>query len=196
MKQIKKNINTQKYWNNIFKKEKFGIGREFLYSSVAKFIKDENNKYKNKQSHILDIGCALGHGTIRIQEVLKNSLVDACDFSDVAIKKAKNNYKNINFFVHDVNKDKLTNNYDMIVMIETLEHLDNPIKAVKKYLKCCKQMIIVTPYDERNDENKEISAEHTHSFDEFTFSKIKEFKKFSIFKIPNTNLNMIIYFFS
>jgi len=183
MLHLRKSINTKKYWGSLLQSGKWGKGQEYLYTSIAKL-------FSKKKITILDIGCANAFGTMALKNKLKNATIDACDFSKEAISNAKKKFgMNIDFFVHDVAKDKLKNKYDYILMIETLEHLDNPDKIVKKYLKCCKNMIVIVPYNETE------SDEHVYSFDEDSFSNFKEFLKYAIFTIPGTDLEMIIYIF-
>jgi 2-polyprenyl-3-methyl-5-hydroxy-6-metoxy-1,4-benzoquinol methylase len=180
-----KNFNTKKRWNKLLGNGLWGIERGALHKKISRYIP------KTKIS-ILDIGCANGHGTFELVKNLPLAKFEACDFSERGIKAAKKNYrKKIRFFVHNVYKDKLKKKYDYILLIETLEHLKNPKKIIKKYLKYCKQGILVSvPFKE-----KKLWKEHINRFNEHSFDSFKEFKKYIIIKKPYTGTILILYLF-
>ncbi|GAC1387363.1 MAG: hypothetical protein NVS1B7_1530 [Candidatus Saccharimonadales bacterium] len=93
------------------------------WSKVYNFIKPN--------SRILDIGCSSG----RLGEALikdKNAYVVGLDLDDDDIELAK---KNLNE-AHKLNieKDKVSHlgKFDMIIMADVIEHLVDPVKALKK----------------------------------------------------------------
>ncbi len=184
MRLLKRNINTKSYWDELLKSGYWGNERGELHNHLAKFIP------KNKKITILDMGCAIGHGTIILSKKHPLTKIGGCDFSSKGIKQAKNKYgKKIRFFLHDIRKDKLPKKYDYILLIETLEHLTAPKKAVRKYLKNCSNFIATVPYKEKG------WKEHVHYFDENFFNNIKGFRTYKIFNKPKTNQKIIAYFF-
>lgn len=181
---LRKNINVKKYWNKLLKTGEWGKERGKLYLKLKKYLP------KNKKIKVLDIGCAIGHGTIQLAKKLPLASFEACDFSDKGIKQAKKLYgKYIKFFVHDVYKGILKKNYDYILFIETLEHVNNPKRIIKKYLKYCKKILVTVPYKEKG------WKEHIYIFNKDSFKDFKEFKKYSIFKKPGTDMKIILYMF-
>lgn len=181
---LRQNINTKEYWDNLLKLGKWGKERGKLHELLAKFFP------KNKKITVLDIGCATGHGTYAIAKKLPFASFEACDFSSQGIKQAKKMYGNrIKFFVHDVYKNKLNKKYDYILFIETLEHVTNPKKVIRKYLKNCKKMIVTVPYKEKG------WKEHIYSFEKNSFNDLPSFKKYSIFRKPGTDMDIILYLF-
>jgi len=181
---IKNNINTKEYWDDLLDSGTWGKGRWKLYKKLIKYFP------KKRKMTALDIGCAVGHGLIELANKLQNISFEGCDFSDKGIKQAKKLYGNkMNFFVHDVYKDDLIKKYDFILFIETLEHINNPKKIIRKYLKYCNEKIFVTvPYKQG------LWKEHIYRFDEYSFKEFKEFKKYYIHKIKN-NSKIILYIF-
>ena len=185
---LKKNINVKPYWDNLLKSGEWGKERGQLYLLLAKYLP------RKQKATVLDIGCAIGHGTVKLAKKLPNAEFEACDFSARGIKNAKRLYgKEIKFFVHDLNKDKLAKKYDYILFVETLEHLTNPIKVVRRYMEyCSKKMLVTVPYKERG------WKEHLYSFDKNSFKKIKEFKKCFVLRKPladTPNSKIILYLF-
>ncbi|UCD20987.1 MAG: methyltransferase domain-containing protein [archaeon] len=180
-----KGFNTKSRWNKLLRTGAWGKERGEFHKKILKYLP------KNKEITVLDIGCAVGHGTIELAKKLKKAKFEACDFSNDGIKKAKGLYgKKIKFFVHDVYKDKLKKKYDYILIIETLEHLKNPKKIVKKYLKSCKILLVSVPYKE-----KELWKEHINRFDESSFRDFKELIKRVIFRKPGSDMKLILYIF-
>ena len=57
-----------------------------------------------------------------------NILIEGCDISNEAIKKAKNKYKNINFFVHNIKNKFNTKKYDIIIISNLLWYILNDLK--------------------------------------------------------------------
>ena len=51
---------------------------------------------------------------------------------NVAKMHAKKNNLKINYFVKDFEKEKITSKYDVIIILEVLEHLNNWEEFVKK----------------------------------------------------------------
>lgn len=182
---LKENINTKQYWDKLLRSGEWGKERGKLYSLLVKYFP------KKKGITALDVGCALGYGTITLSKKLPNIKFEACDFSTTGIRIAKKVYgKKINFFVHDIYKDRLKKNYDYILFIETLEHIINPVKVIKKYLRYCNKGILVTvPYLEKG------WKEHLYSFDKNSFKKLKGFKRCYTFNKPGTDQKIILYVF-
>jgi len=180
---LKKNINTKVRWNKLLSTGEWGKERGKFYSKIKNFLP------KKKKIKALEIGCATGHGLIELAKTFSNIKFEGCDFSENGIKHAKKKYgKKINFFVHDVYKDKLNKNYDYILIIETLEHLNNPKKVIKKYLKHCNKLIVTVPYKEKG------WKEHVYSFNEKSFNDMEEFKRYKIIK-TNKDKKILLFIF-
>ena len=99
-----------------------------------KYILEALNKKKLNNTKILYIGCGGG----LISEGLTNigANVTGIDFIkeniNVAKMHAKKNNLKINYFVKDFEKEKITSKYDVIIVLEVLEHLNNWEEFVKK----------------------------------------------------------------
>jgi len=156
-----KNVNTKEYWNCRLDDYEGDKWRDNVYEDLLKYLP------KNKNFSLLDIGCALGDGCILLKRNFPNANINGCDFSNIAIKKAKNKNKNINFFELDILKQDLSKKYDYITMVSILEHFDNPFPIIDKCLeKINKKLIINCPYG--NTIGYTPDNEHRFAFNEDT----------------------------
>ena len=99
-----------------------------------KYILEALNKKNLNNTKILDIGC--GGGLISEGLTKIGATVTGIDFIKENIKIAKihakkNNLK-INYFVKNFEKEKITSKYDVIIILEVLEHLSNWEEFLKK----------------------------------------------------------------
>ena len=92
-----------------------------------KYIQDTLNKKKLNKLKILDLGC--GGGLVSEGIAKLGADVTGIDFIEenirVAKKHAKQNKLEINYIVKDFEKERLTSKYDVIIIFEVLEHLEN-----------------------------------------------------------------------
>ena len=99
-----------------------------------KYILEILNKKNLNNIKVLDIGCGGGLVSEGLSKI--GACVTGIDFIKENIKVAKmhakkNNLK-INYFVKDFEKEKITSKYDVIIVLEVLEHLNNWEEFVKK----------------------------------------------------------------
>ncbi|MDR1391594.1 MAG: glycosyltransferase [Clostridiales bacterium] len=169
-------INSEKYWDERFlsgdwaDKDGRAQSRFFyniMFDNFPKWLIDDINE--NSLS-ICDLGSAEGEGVYIFDNKFKNSKVSGCDFSNEAIKNAKKNFKQCDFFCADMNN--LERQYDVFLLSNVLEHFEHPQEIVKKLIPFCKKyLIILVPFREfeRIDEHF-----YTFVYDSF-FLKIENF---------------------
>lgn len=127
------------------------------YLSVMKLVKGKV---------VLDIASGSGYGTRLIAS--EASKVYGIDYNEDAIEYSKQHYgaKNIEFMVGDAHEIPLPDNsVDVVVSLETIEHLKKPAKfvsEVKRILKSDGQFVVSTPNDDEFIEGNEF---HLHEFD-------------------------------
>ena len=92
-----------------------------------KYIQDTLNKKKLNKLKILDLGC--GGGLVSEGIAKLGADVTGIDFIEenirVAKKHAKQSKLEINYIVKDFEKERLSSKYDVIIIFEVLEHLEN-----------------------------------------------------------------------
>ncbi len=84
-----------------------------------------------KGKKVLEVGC--GTGTFAYAVSCRGAEVLAIDYIESAIKEAQNTYqhKNLEYGVGDAATIK--GKFDVIVSLGTLEHLDDPLKILKRF---------------------------------------------------------------
>ena len=135
---------SDEWWNE---NGKFKILHQIKSHRMAYILEQIKNR-EIKNLKILDVGC--GGGIICEPLARLGAKVTGIDFAPNNIKVAKihskrNNLK-INYIYKDIEKSKLDEKFDIILMFEVLEHLDNwkkTIKNIKKNLNK-KGMIIIS----------------------------------------------------
>ena len=99
-----------------------------------KYILEALNKKNLNKTTVLDIGCGGGLISEGLSKI--GATVTGIDFIkeniNVAKIHAKKNNLKINYFVKDFEKEKITSKYDVIIVLEVLEHLNTWEEFVKK----------------------------------------------------------------
>ena len=80
---------------------------------------------------LLDIGCADGTTTRQLQKIMPKAKIVGVDYYKSAIDYANKKRSKIKFVCADVHDLPFENNsFEIVTAIETLEHLENPKKAL------------------------------------------------------------------
>ena len=121
--------------------------KENFYNSIAEKFSEYKNEYDTnrrkeilidnylssieyKDKKILDCGCGDGYFISEISKICKNVNISGCDIAINLIKIANKTNKQINFFEHNINKNKTSKTYDIIISSEVIEHCEDPKKAL------------------------------------------------------------------
>ena len=128
----------------------YGKGHQLDQSTIDRYSWVKKNIYGSK---ILEIGCSSGHGTQFLKDI-NNLDYLGIDYSADVIQYAQENFGDqagVKFIHGDINTFDL-DQYDTIVCLEVLEHIDNGKEIVQKLKKHCKRFLICVPYNENPDE--------------------------------------------
>lgn len=135
---------------------------EKRYNQIIEEIMNYQNHYPQKNIRILDLGCGDG----LLPKYLNNRFFyDGIDISEKSIEKAKkinSKNENANFNVSNLFYNiSLNNKYDIIILLEILEHYflpENILKIVKEHLKD-EGIVIATLPNIRNQYNRKIASQ-------------------------------------
>ena len=124
---------SDEWWNE---NGKFKILHQIKRHRMT-YILDQINNRNIKNLKILDVGC--GGGIICEPLARLGAKVTGIDFAPnniIAAKiHSKKNKLKINYINKDIEKSKLDEKFDIILMFEVLEHLDNWKKTIKNIKK-------------------------------------------------------------
>lgn len=107
------------------------------------FLKDELRFLDLKKGHrVLDAGCGSGVLSKYLGKNNPDISIDACDYSELRIKQAKQlnpENKNIRYHVSDLNTLKFEDNtFDVVVSRFVYEYLHDPVKTTKEICRVLK----------------------------------------------------------
>jgi len=145
----KENINTSEYWENFSGQTYKNNVRK---TGIARYI--EVIKYIRYSSSILEVGCNFGDFLIyMIENSVDFNTYSGFDFSKIAISDAKINFPEHDWIEGDCHcLEVKENEYDIIVSMQTLEHIENPIVFLKRAYSILKEngeIIITVPNETR-----------------------------------------------
>jgi len=108
----------------------------------------------NDGDSVLDLGCGIGAVANTVAIAKPKSNIFGIDLKAKNIDKASFRYKrsNLKFFVGDILKIKEFTNYDVIILSNVIEHLDNRVEFLKKIIKLTntKKILLRVPIFERD----------------------------------------------
>lgn len=141
----------------------------YEYLSYLNFCLD---KLKSIQfCSLLDVGCGDGRFLYEAKKVFPGTNLLGIDFSQRAISLAKAINPDIEFIYGDVRKISLNDEYDVVTLIEVLEHIPPTeipsfLQTLYGYLKIDGKLIITVPSD-----NLELNPKH---YQHFAVEKLEE----------------------
>lgn len=157
---MKENINTEKHWDNrygVLDHRKIVCGNHrLLYNEIARIV------IEKRPNNVLDLGSGIGTVPWYLKNIIDYNLENiefgyyCVDFSDVALKKAKEVDENIvtiksRIDIEIKNKLLTKKKFDIVICAEVLEHITNyvtTINQIKKYLSGIS--IVTVPKDRIN----------------------------------------------
>lgn len=117
---------------------------KWMMANFKKSIKELLEILEKEPTKICETGCGEGEITTYIKKCMPKAHIDAFDISEKVILNATEQHDNIDFFVGNIYTMEViepkqrkkhilnTNEYDLVVCSEVLEHLEEPENALKK----------------------------------------------------------------
>lgn len=104
----------------------------------------------NENDTILDIGC--GSGALTIDLAKKAKKVTGIDINEKNIKEGQRKYSasNIEYVVGDATNYNFSEKFDVIILSNVLEHIEDRIKFLKKTKKLAPKILIRAPMIDRD----------------------------------------------
>lgn len=110
------------------------------YEKIAMILKQINSGYR-----ILEVGCAAGESSRRIERMLNGQYFEASEYEDRLVKKLIETnppFKVTQESVYEMHrKDK---EFDCVFLLEVLEHLENPEAALKELYRVASRYVVVS----------------------------------------------------
>ena len=155
-------LNTKEYWDKVYSDER-GSGKERIDPERLNFVA-ESIKYNNKMSgSFLDVGCGNGEFMEKLHKIYPTMNYHGIDIANGVIHLNTMDYPMVHFAVGSAEGLPYENEYfDVVWCGETLEHLKDPVGAMKELFRVCKKsglVMISVPLKLRNP-----SPEHLWEF--------------------------------
>ena len=143
-----KNKKLEIFYDRVYKKGEKKHFTSFIAqgkntSEVDEILKEIS--WKNKK--VLDVGCGTGLFAYSVAKAGAKHVL-GIDFSLEAINLAKENHKHKNLNFEHKDAKNISEKFDVIVSVGTLEHMDDPLmtlKILKKHLNPKGKIIITSP---------------------------------------------------
>jgi 2-polyprenyl-3-methyl-5-hydroxy-6-metoxy-1,4-benzoquinol methylase len=165
---IVRNINTPEYWDDVYKREwesKQVLGDKYhrdygpIHESLIRLIPPA--------SRVLDIACGPGVLCRKIKMHLSDASVTGVDFSSYTIARSTERDRDlgVQYRCLDIRTSlcSLQREFDVVIMCEVIEHLDNPAAVIRDAVALLKKnglFIVSCPHA-----NEIPDAEHVAEWD-------------------------------
>ncbi len=185
---MEKNINTIEYWNEKFiERWDQNAGREqtafFTEVLIAALPGEIINEIITNNYSIADVSCGEGDSLYILRDMFLNNTLKGYDFSEKAIENAKSEYMDYEYAVADIFQKQYEE--EILICSNTLEHFDEPQKALQNLIKSNpKYLIVAVPFME-GIINNFIEPEHATVFTNDNIPNSIEGYKLIFYKVIN-----------
>jgi 2-polyprenyl-3-methyl-5-hydroxy-6-metoxy-1,4-benzoquinol methylase len=100
---------------------------------------------KNELNNILEIGCGHGYSTYELSKIFNTTGLEASDLDPLLVQDAKLQNPDIkitNESVYNLNRDDAS--FDLVIILEVLEHLQFPDQALAELCRVSKKYCIIS----------------------------------------------------
>lgn len=140
-------MSLKQYYNRIYLNREKGSHTKLCFGrGMPDDAREILKEMKWSGKTVVDAGC--GTGLLTYHLARRGARVIGIDFAENAIKVARKKYKHPNLEFRCMNIKKLTGEYDAIVSLGMLEHLDLPLMMLRQFKSLVKRggsIVIVCP---------------------------------------------------
>ena len=132
MKQNHKvNNNTLSAWNKLYAAKRFERDNKWLFPIIDGLL--------IKADTVLEVGCGMGTFLHKIAKRNPSKKFIGTDYSEIAIERSvRNRRPNLKFLAKNAEESPILSiKFDLVMCIETLEHVNDPEKIVINMTECC-----------------------------------------------------------
>ena len=123
--------------------------------------------FSNKELNVLDAGSGFGQYTYWMHRHFKNSSILAVDVKEEQVADCNNFFQqcgasNVHFEIADLTKFRKENNYDLVLCVDVMEHIEEDVLVLKNYYSSLKpggMLLISTPSDRGGSDAHDSSDE-------------------------------------
>lgn len=177
-------IKSNKYLRKIF----YSLLNLFFLRSwyIRKVLRKIIHEIQNPTPEILDAGTGFGQYAYFIAKNFPKTKILAIDvkadyLTDASEFFQKSNLKNVEFKIEDLTKMNYENEFDLILCVDVMEHIEDDVRVLKNFYSALKQngyLVINTPSsfggsDAHNEEEESFIGEHFRN----GYSKEEMFEK-------------------
>jgi len=159
-------VNSKEYWEHRFQMDWEAMQGREQSRFFAKLALDHLPSWfftlaRVQRFTFCDWGCAEGDGTDVLGSYFGRDRVYGIDFSETAVEKARNRYKDLEFLREDwLTESVASKSYDVVFSSNTLEHFKRPYEVLRSLLtRADKCVVLLLPYREF-----ERQLEHNYTF--------------------------------
>jgi SAM-dependent methyltransferase len=95
-------------------------------------------------SSVLDVGCGSGENLAALADAFPNLTLSGIDISPEALALAAKRMPDAHLEVLDVQKDKLSSRFDLVMSLQVIEHLDDDVPALRHMGEMAGRWVLVT----------------------------------------------------
>ena len=155
----------------------YQLRKKIILNHIFNFSSEQRGG-SEKPLSILDVGCGTGDYSIFL--ALHGFSVTGFDFSEYAINTAKDRCAHMSenrpeFFVGNINTFVTSKKYDLIIISEVLEHIEEDSRILQKYrdfLKSDGYVVVSVPFDRSYWSVEDEQSGHVRRYDNNTIDEL------------------------
>ncbi|MDD1777247.1 MAG: class I SAM-dependent methyltransferase [Candidatus Helarchaeota archaeon] len=116
------------------------------YSPAPRFRRKKILNWIKKYSFgsLLDVGCGNGEFLSDVQKILPSKKLIGVDVSEVIICANRNMFPKMDFYLYDLDTEDLSEQFDIVVCMEVIEHCSNYRSAIHKLTLMTKHVLVIS----------------------------------------------------